>query len=200
MDDIDALLAQIDLPAKQPAQGEMRAAAAELDELLSGLEDPKPAKAPARSTAPVSASPKLAIARERLRELEEEQKTLRDEIALAEAHARILELEQQNAALHAQLSSVRSDHGSSPSPSPSVSSASDPPAHPPSVYATPAATLSAARKSTKHPACAACGKTAYPLEQIKINELVFHKPCFRCKRCATALSALNVSFSLFVVG
>ena len=28
--------------------------------------------------------------------------------------------------------------------------------------------------------CDACGKTAYPVESVKIQDLVFHKKCFKC--------------------
>ena len=31
-----------------------------------------------------------------------------------------------------------------------------------------------------NPKCDACGKTAYLVESVKIQDLVFHKKCFKC--------------------
>jgi len=39
--------------------------------------------------------------------------------------------------------------------------------------------------------CAACGKTAYPLESYSALDKTFHKMCFKCSVCAQSLSLKN---------
>jgi len=39
--------------------------------------------------------------------------------------------------------------------------------------------------------CAACGKTAYPLESLNAVDKVFHKICFKCEVCGTTLHVKN---------
>lgn len=39
--------------------------------------------------------------------------------------------------------------------------------------------------------CDACGKTAYPVESVKIQDLVFHKKCFKCCECSSPLNMNN---------
>jgi len=39
--------------------------------------------------------------------------------------------------------------------------------------------------------CAACGKTAYPLESISAIDKTFHKICFKCDVCGISLSVKN---------
>jgi len=36
--------------------------------------------------------------------------------------------------------------------------------------------------------CDGCGKTAYPVESVKIQDLCFHKKCFKCCECKCALN------------
>jgi len=35
--------------------------------------------------------------------------------------------------------------------------------------------------------CQVCQKVVYPMEEIKANDGVFHKGCFRCKNCNSVL-------------
>jgi len=42
-----------------------------------------------------------------------------------------------------------------------------------------------------NPKCAACGKTAYPLESVTAIEKSFHKFCFKCSVCNTTLNLKN---------
>ena len=36
--------------------------------------------------------------------------------------------------------------------------------------------------------CQKCEKTVYPMERVAVDELVFHKTCFRCGECNKVLS------------
>jgi hypothetical protein len=36
--------------------------------------------------------------------------------------------------------------------------------------------------------CAECSKTAYPVEQIRVDDVVFHKACFKCAHCNNKLT------------
>jgi len=36
--------------------------------------------------------------------------------------------------------------------------------------------------------CVSCGKTAYPVEQLRVDDIVFHKQCFKCEHCHNKLS------------
>ena len=42
--------------------------------------------------------------------------------------------------------------------------------------------------------CFACGKTAYPLEQINAGGKVYHNACFKCKECGVKLNLKNFFF------
>jgi len=35
--------------------------------------------------------------------------------------------------------------------------------------------------------CQSCGKKVYPMEELKADERIFHKICFRCKKCNSVL-------------
>eukprot|EP01103_Thecamoeba_quadrilineata_P002323 TRINITY_DN12298_c0_g1_i1.p1 TRINITY_DN12298_c0_g1~~TRINITY_DN12298_c0_g1_i1.p1 ORF type:complete len:139 (-),score=28.33 TRINITY_DN12298_c0_g1_i1:65-481(-) len=39
--------------------------------------------------------------------------------------------------------------------------------------------------------CHACGKTAYPLESLTAIDKTFHKICFKCDTCQTAINIKN---------
>jgi len=39
--------------------------------------------------------------------------------------------------------------------------------------------------------CATCGKTAYPLEKVTVEEKSYHKSCFKCSHGGCALSPSN---------
>jgi chemotaxis protein histidine kinase CheA len=47
---------------------------------------------------------------------------------------------------------------------------------------------SVAVKSNK---CAVCEKTVYPMEELKADDTVYHKSCFRCKHCNNVLKLGN---------
>jgi len=42
-----------------------------------------------------------------------------------------------------------------------------------------------------NPKCAACGKTAYPLESVTALDKAYHKGCFKCSVCHTAVNLKN---------
>ena len=39
--------------------------------------------------------------------------------------------------------------------------------------------------------CAACGKTVYPVEELKCLEKIWHKACFKCQVCGMTLNMKN---------
>ncbi|KXS10042.1 hypothetical protein M427DRAFT_159899 [Gonapodya prolifera JEL478] len=43
--------------------------------------------------------------------------------------------------------------------------------------------------SSGSPKCPACGKSVYPMEELRVDEARFHKSCFRCTECKGVLSA-----------
>jgi hypothetical protein len=42
--------------------------------------------------------------------------------------------------------------------------------------------------------CHICQKRVYPTERISANERIFHKTCFRCKKCNGVLNVRNFTF------
>lgn len=36
--------------------------------------------------------------------------------------------------------------------------------------------------------CMACDRVVYHMDQIKVENLIYHKACFRCKECGATLS------------
>ena len=39
--------------------------------------------------------------------------------------------------------------------------------------------------------CAACGKTVYPVEEIRCLDKIWHKACFKCQVCNMTLNMKN---------
>jgi len=48
-------------------------------------------------------------------------------------------------------------------------------------------------KAVENPKCPKCGKNVYAAEQMLAGGYSFHKTCFRCGMCNTALNSNNVA-------
>jgi len=55
------------------------------------------------------------------------------------------------------------------------------------VKSEPSKTEKVDSPSEKKNKCNVCGKSVYPMEELKADEKIFHKTCFRCKKCNSIL-------------
>jgi uncharacterized CHY-type Zn-finger protein len=46
----------------------------------------------------------------------------------------------------------------------------------------------AAKVQVSTPKCQKCDKAVYPMERVNVDDVIFHKACFRCGECSKTLS------------